>query len=186
MSKFTKESPFVFMGRQYCRSAAGNILVRNGGPWLTVQGTTGYEIVAFIEAERNEWHWTNADKAEARKGRWSMILTDSNGESNTYSAEWTLAHADFSDTCWHPGDPHRMDVGAVFQSFLDWSNAQQQPEEPTGLGAVVEVEGRKYVRNVKAHDHDDEYWRYTNGLFFSWSELTQRGPVTVLSTGVES
>lgn len=57
-----------------------------------------------------------------------------------------------------------------------------QPAEPTGLGAVVEVKGKRWVRTgddeAQRWDNDGQYWK-------SWSELTALGPVTVLNEGVE-
>lgn len=57
-----------------------------------------------------------------------------------------------------------------------------QPDEPTGLGAVVEVEGYRYVLGS-----DLLGVRWTNGItWLSWDKLTARGTVTVLSEGIPS
>lgn len=57
-----------------------------------------------------------------------------------------------------------------------------QPPEPTGLGAVVEVEGELYLND---HKHPACWWR-SEDCPRTWRELTSRGPVTVRSPGVES
>ena len=57
-----------------------------------------------------------------------------------------------------------------------------QPDEPTGLGAVVEVGGKRFVRT----DEDGHPWIDNVAYWHSWDEITARGPVTVLSEGLES
>lgn len=57
-----------------------------------------------------------------------------------------------------------------------------QPDEPTGLGAVVEVEGKRIVRV----DDDESLWLDDDGCWHNWAYITACGPVTVLSEGVAS
>lgn len=57
-----------------------------------------------------------------------------------------------------------------------------QPDEPTGLGAVVEVEGKRIVRV----DDDESLWLDDDGCWHTWAYITACGPVTVLSEGVAS
>lgn len=57
-----------------------------------------------------------------------------------------------------------------------------QPDEPTGLGAVVEVGGKRFVRT----DEDGHPWVDNVAYWHTWDEITARGPVTVLSEGLES
>lgn len=57
-----------------------------------------------------------------------------------------------------------------------------QPDEPTGLGAVVEVGGKRFVRT----DEDGHPWIDNVAYWHTWDEITARGPVTVLSEGLAS
>lgn len=57
-----------------------------------------------------------------------------------------------------------------------------QPDEPTGIGAVVKVGGKRFVRT----DEDGHPWIDNVAYWHTWDEITDRGPVTVLSEGVQS
>ena len=65
---------------------------------------------------------------------------------------------------------------------LDEACPPPQPDEPTGLGAVVEVGGRRFVRT----DEDGHPWIDSIACWWHWDDLTSRGPVTVLSEGLAS
>ena len=55
-----------------------------------------------------------------------------------------------------------------------------KPDEPTGLGAVVETPGGRYVRSDVETCNP---WRGPNGIPFEWDDLD--GPIRVLSEGVQ-
>lgn len=57
-----------------------------------------------------------------------------------------------------------------------------QPDEPTGLGAVVEVGGKRFVRT----DEDGHPWIDNVAYWHTWDEITSRGLVVVLSEGLAS
>jgi hypothetical protein len=69
------------------------------------------------------------------------------------------------------------------QVFLRSLLAPDKPEEPTGLGAVVEVDGRVFdrkVRLVRTHASREPWFGDT--VARSWDDIT--GPIKVLSEGV--
>ena len=178
---YTRESPFVFKGNgaSYYRDALGDIWARGEGSRSWHLSTSGTGKKAFIaaesaeSAERDTWH---EDGDGFRKGRWTVeVSADRNFVRHDDMGEQVLARAD--SVRWE----HTRMAGDVATDFLAWhaEHCPTQPEEPTGLGAVVEVAGIGYVRNL-----DGAWWTVTMGL--TWSELTARGPVTVLSKGLES
>lgn len=58
------------------------------------------------------------------------------------------------------------------------ADADPQPAEPEAFGSLVEVDGTRYTRT----DDDCEPWRgdYEQGGYYSWEDITRRGPVKVL------
>lgn len=198
MRKYTEAEPFEFKGVKVWREFG---VFRWGALTNNVEAEgIARALHAFIEAERNEWHYTNEDKTEARKGRWTV--TD--GRPQGLPGRWGISNDDLR----HDGDgtwcnavcnpngglsksgltPSICEVfEGVMTDFLTWHAAQQQPEEPTGWGAVVEVEGCRYVRNPGATENDPHVWRGRNQvLHYAWGALLSRGPVTILSPGIES
>ena len=186
MSKFTKESPFEFEGVKVWRDEWRGSIVTSTGLVIDDTSTSRRAVEAILEAERNEWHWTNDDKTEARKGRW-VVDVDPNsvhvGHDDLPGLSWTCYE---DQGLWDHGTPR--DIKEVGGGFLAWHAAQQQPEEPTGLGAVVEVAGMRFT-HVPKWDKDPLPWtRFGSDgkAFYDWEEVVSLGPVTVLSTGVES
>ena len=200
MNRFTKDNPFEFEGVKVWPSdlVSGNIVVRSQ------ESQWGYErdeveaIHAFIEAERNEWAYTNDDRTEARKGRW-VARESVRVVMGITHRNWTLTHDDFPT---FPGivsthgkptsksKPHyhlRLSWWSQMQDFLTWHAAQNQPDEPTGLGAVVEVGSDRWTQGCAAnHDVNVRTWWRHGVAPVSWEDLTDHGPVTVLSEGVAS
>lgn len=198
MPKYTETEPFEFEGVKVWREFG---VFRWGALTNNVEAEgIARALHAFIEAERNEWHYTNADKTEARKGRFTAVETDSHG--------WRFAHDELPGFTAHRSAPDSVvrgfDVVAIgfeaFKGVIDefeaWHAAQQQQEEPTGLGAVVEVaelEPREpgatecFVCTGKS-SHNPKPWALAEDRHIraDWQHLLTRGPVTVLSPGIES
>lgn len=65
-----------------------------------------------------------------------------------------------------------------------WYLVERAPvEEPTGWGAIVEVDGEKYSR-VPDYDEDSTPWIRAAGVWFTWEELTSLGAPKVLFEGI--
>lgn len=206
MRKYTKDAPFEFEGIKVWRETDSlKVMFRRTGLLSLRIPTDHPAYIAFIEAERDvsevdSWHYTNEAETEARKGRWTV--TD--GRPQGLPGRWGISNDDLrrdGDGTWcnavcNPNGglsksgltPSICEVfEGVMTDFLTWHAAQQQPEEPTGWGAVVEVEGCRYVRNPGATENDPHVWRGRNQvLHYAWGALLSRGPVTILSPGIES
>ena len=66
-----------------------------------------------------------------------------------------------------------------------WYLVERAPiEEPTGWGAIVEVDGVKYSRVPYESGGDDEPWVREAGSWHAWEELTSDGPIKVLFEGI--
>lgn len=152
------------------------------------------DALTLIEAERDEWQWVNDDHTEARRGRWGVYLFGGTNET------WWLGHADFGDSLIRaeksdaPSDNASERFDQVLNDFLTWKAAQEQPAEPTGLGAVVEVpemeptypgEIARFVLTGES-DHNQKPWSLEGDQNFrkAWASIIESGPVTVLSEGV--
>ena len=145
---------------------------------------------AWVELVFNDnWHWTNDDHTEARKGRWVVFYFKQ-------ASEWRLNHDDWPTVAPFCLAAERdtdceshADNGAdkALRNFLAWQAAQQPetpriPEEPTGLGAVVEVGDDRFTRCDDGSDGMP--WRRLRGGWMHWPSIIALGPVTVLSPGV--
>ena len=65
-----------------------------------------------------------------------------------------------------------------------WYLVERAPvEEPTGWGAIVEVDGVKYSR-VPDDPQDEVPWVAREGSWYYWTDLTSLGPIKVLFEGV--
>lgn len=183
MSKYTKDAPFEFEGMKVWRD--GDTI-----EWSDYAGGAGFlrehrlrKYVAFIEAERNEWAYTNDEHTEARKGRWVA-------ESGV-TFEWAMRHQDIPNiVCVHPspGDEsyHRY-VREALDDFLAWHAAQNQPAEPTGLGAVVEVSFDADRETATPWTRDPMGgWHNGTSSARRWSELAAMGSLTIRSPGVDA
>ena len=66
-----------------------------------------------------------------------------------------------------------------------WYLVERAPvEEPTGWGAVVEVDGVKYSRIPDEGAPDTVPWVKGAGNWYGWEELTSRGVPKVLFEGI--
>ena len=197
--KYTKVNPFTYEGLHLWSDTLGNPMVEDRaaprmmdlcGGLREARGLRAYlndiEVTPEVEpeAEREGWRWTNADHREARNVRWEM---------RDDSDIWVLHHDDFVPGLpniapyWTDAttgvDDHRIAavVRPVIDSFYTWLTEQEQPSEPTGFGAVVEVDGKRYLR-------DEAYvftpWWRDGESGVKWAHILDQGPVTVLSEGV--
>ena len=65
-----------------------------------------------------------------------------------------------------------------------WYLVERAPvEEPTGWGAIVEVDGVKYSR-VPDDPQDEVPWVAREGSWYDWEDLTSRGVPNVLFEGI--
>lgn len=184
MTEYTKEEPFEFEGVKIWRTERGGAKV-----YVPIEGeylVPARAVHAFIEAEREGWHWTNDERTEARNGRWSAQRSTDN--------KWLIYHDDFHSAVGGEGWSTKCISNPCFigrkkvADFLAWHAAQSQPVEPTGLGAVVECEngdtwtrigrgGFQWFRTSKNSSVGTVLWG-------NWRDVTKRGPVTILSQGV--
>ena len=75
-------------------------------------------------------------------------------------------------------------LGLSIYEGQTWYLVERAPvEEPTGWGAVVEVNGVKYSR-VPDYGGDSTPWIRTAGEWFAWEDLTSRGVPKVLFEGI--
>lgn len=66
-----------------------------------------------------------------------------------------------------------------------WYLVERAPvEEPTGWGAVVEVNGVKYSRVPSVGVPDTEPWVREAGLWYSWDEVAENGAPKILFEGI--
>ena len=92
---------------------------------------------------------------------------------NTESAELVIVKdASGYEQCLYPGEEQR------------WYLVERAPvEEPTGWGAIVEVDGVKYSR-VPDDPQDEVPWVAREGSWYDWEDLTSRGVPNVLFEGI--
>ena len=187
MTEFTKANPFEFEGiHVYHDGLFGDISHHDTAATRFMDVKSNERIAramhAFIDAENNEWH---EDGDGFRKGPW--VVQRHIGKI----FEFMVSHVDFPkaglvDTESGSDHPERFASGArpAMRSFLEWHAATypKQPVEPTGLGAVVEVAGKRWVIDIPGEACP--WWRM--GKREGWGQLIARGPVTVLSEGVTS
>ena len=65
-----------------------------------------------------------------------------------------------------------------------WYLVERAPvEEPTGWGAIVEVDGVKYSR-IPEDPKDNEPWVREVGLWYAWGELIAEGAPRILFEGI--
>ena len=65
-----------------------------------------------------------------------------------------------------------------------WYLVERAPvEEPTGWGAIVEVDGVKYSR-IPDDTQDEVPWVARDGAWYDWEYLTSRGVPKVLFEGI--
>ena len=65
-----------------------------------------------------------------------------------------------------------------------WYLVERAPiEEPTGWGAIVEVDGVKYSK-IPEDPQDDEPWVREAGSWRTWEELIEEGAPKVLFEGI--
>ena len=189
MTAYTRESPFDYGGIGYYLNRDREALVVNtfGAESITdMRASDARAIHALIEAERDTWAWTNADRSEARRGRWYTFRD---------GAEWAIRHDDFESSEITKNAVDRngrflRDALHELGSFLTWAATQTPPPpaEPSGFGAVVEDgSGDTWTRA----DRGTLPWFLArqdgNGgrcSWDNWATILTFGPVTVLSQGV--
>jgi len=134
-SKYTRENPFEFEGVKVWRGYNNCIAYDRA---TDVHEPVPFELQArlfhaFIEAERDEWRYTNEDRTEARRGRWLARV-------ETEDEYGHLFHDDFDDANWAFDEGSYLessdaagtsDVIGVYESFLTWHAAQNAQQEPT-------------------------------------------------------
>ena len=105
----------------------------------------------------------------------------------------TVTHEDFPGMKWDlalmdnaEGHASQPPNSAWTHAARAWLAAQPKPvpDEPLGLGAVVEVAGKHYVFAPWFFGDDCPWTCYGDDDAFSWTNVVKRGPVTVLSEGV--
>lgn len=75
-------------------------------------------------------------------------------------------------------------LGLSIYEGQTWYLVERAPvEEPTGWGAIVEVDGAKYSR-VPDHPADGASWVSRAGEWFHWDGLTSRGAPKILFEGI--
>ena len=57
-------------------------------------------------------------------------------------------------------------------------------EQPTGWGAIVEVDGVKYSRVPYENGSDDVPWVREAGSWYAWEELIEKGAPKILFEGI--
>ena len=182
---YTKDAPFEFEGMRVWPSTnvRGSLDILGAGGRSCVHEDEARAIHAFIEAERNadqDWLWTNDEHTEARKGRWTVKQVE--GRTLVQHDDMGLQVLARHDSI---SGEHTDAAADIAREFAAWHAAQKQPAEPTGLGAVVEVDGIGFVR-VREGNLDARPWlRVTTGTHRAWAEVCEFGPVTILSQGVE-
>ena len=63
-----------------------------------------------------------------------------------------------------------------------WYLVERAPvEEPTGWGAIVEVDGMKFSR---VGIHDGFCWTYDGDAWYAWEELIEEGAPKILFEGI--
>lgn len=66
-----------------------------------------------------------------------------------------------------------------------WYLVERAPvEEPTGWGAVVEVDGVKYSRIPNEGAPDTAPWVRGSGYWYAWEELIEKGATKILFEGI--
>jgi len=157
-----------------------------GSTQLTVYAADDVDVVGLvhraISAENNEWR---EDGKGFRKGRW---FVDASERPYVY-----VSHEDIPGEVWQyrrnlanwdRDTPNA--VRAVGASFHAWHAEMYPPTptEPMGFGAVVKAGEIRLARALIVHR---EYpWLSDDGLRYKWTQILERGPVTVLSEGVTS
>lgn len=82
-------------------------------------------------------------------------------------------------------DGKMADVEGVFSTGQRWYLVERAPiEEPTGWGAIVEVDGKKYSRVPETSGADSTPWIRTAGMWFHWEALLVAGTPKVLFEGI--
>ena len=184
MTEYTKAKPFEFEGNWVGRrNESGQVVASFRGHTASIFSREGAEFChAFVEAENNEWHEVGDG---FRKGRWTAVECGRDLDTSG----WEIYHDDFlllyaNRDSFKPGDCWGERAQGMHAGFLTWHTARypKQPAEPTGLGAVIEVAGKRWVIDIPGEACP--WWRM--GKREGWGQLIARGPVTVLSEGVTS
>ena len=85
-----------------------------------------------------------------------------------------------------PGSVYRREFGRL--SVFDkqrWYLVERAPvEEPTGWGAIVEVDGVKYSRVPYEKPQDALTWVSGVGAWYAWEELIEEGAPKILFEGI--
>ena len=77
------------------------------------------------------------------------------------------------------------DEEGVFPTGQRWYLVERAPvEQPTGWGAIVEVDGVKYSRIPSVGVRDTEPWVREAGSWRTWEELIEEGAPKILFEGI--
>ena len=98
------------------------------------------------------------------------------------------------DGTFFEGTVGRVSPGYVYQRGVSWTLSiadgqrwylvERAPvEQPTGWGAIVEVDGVKYSR-IPEDPKDNEPWVREVGLWYAWGELIAEGAPKILFEGI--
>lgn len=136
------------------------------------------------------WAWTNDERTEARRGRWQAVRGKSSEGLNT---TWGFKHDDFAGFLYwvsSPSDDNTMGIDPcpwrTILSFFAWRAAQTQPDEPTGLGAVVDTPYHNRLVRVPSTEVAAGPWFSEDAhRRFTWDQIAGGGGVKVLSEGVK-
>jgi len=157
MSKYTKEAPFEFEGVEVWREAPNKTFawVHYAGEGVGTGGSfypgALSALHAFVEAERDMWVWTNEDRTEARRGRWT---------AESENGDWLMSHDEVADSWFYANGWATSNEGGkraeVARDFLTWHAAQiPEPVKPFADMTTDERlawldEAREYVAGQKA------------------------------------
>ena len=73
----------------------------------------------------------------------------------------------------------------IFSTGQRWYLVERAPvEEPTGWGAIVEVDGVKYSRIPDEGVPDTAPWVRGAGYWYAWEELIEEGAPKILFEGI--
>ena len=83
-----------------------------------------------------------------------------------------------------PSSGKGVDAEGVFATGQRWYLVERAPvEQPTGWGAIVEVDGVKYSK-IPEDPQDDVPWVREAGSWHTWAELIEEGAPKILFEGI--
>jgi hypothetical protein len=127
---------------------------------------------SVVDADGNGWRPDSLDGARP------LVVIDPEDREQVERLR-VLYHAQRNTVT---GNSATGDMQAALREFAN--PTRPKPEEPLGLGAVVEdSKGRTYVRHPDG-DNDDRPWFDKDGDFYGWDDLDVVDESQILSGGV--